>query len=332
MVSLKIQHIAIVGLGSIGRRHLRLIRALRPELEITLVRSGIGQFWPEESLAQRKVDSISEAIKAGVQAAIISSPSSFHIHQALEFVHSGVHLLIEKPLSHDLQNVSELLSLASEQSIIVLVGYVLRYDPAARFFKEQLQRRIIGTILHASIECGSYLPDWRPEQDYRQSVSAQKELGGGVLLELSHEIDYAYWFFGEIQEVQAYLHFSNTLDISVEDMAQLLLFSQDSVPIQMHLDFYRRHPKRCCVVHGTEGELVWDAIAGEVLYRPATGKSETTSFSSERDHMYREQLHHLMVCLENEESPIVSLNDGMKVLNIIEAARHSHSTGGKVVL
>mgnify|MGYP001280246073 CR=1 FL=1 len=101
-----LSHIAIVGLGSIGRRHLRLFRELRPELEITLVRSGIGQSWPEESLAQRKVFSISEAINAGAQAAIISSPSPYHIEQSLEFASSGVHLLIEKPLSHNIQNVN----------------------------------------------------------------------------------------------------------------------------------------------------------------------------------------------------------------------------------
>ena len=151
MVSLKIQHIAIVGLGSIGRRHLRLIRALRPELEITLVRSGIGQFWPEESLAQRKVDSISEAIKAGVQAAIISSPSPYHIDQSLDFVNAGVHLLIEKPLSHNFQNVNELMSMAKDKGNIVLVGYVFRYDPAALYFNDQLQSGVIGKLLQCCV-------------------------------------------------------------------------------------------------------------------------------------------------------------------------------------
>jgi len=332
MVSLKIQHIAIVGLGSIGRRHLRLIRVLRPELEITLVRSGIGQFWPEERLAQRKVNTILEAIKAGVQAAIISSPSPYHIEQSLEFVNAGVHLLIEKPLSHNFQNVNELMSMAKDKGNIVLVGYVFRYDPAALYFNDQLQSGVIGKLLHASIECGSYLPDWRPEQDYRGSSSSLESLGGGVLLELSHEIDYANWFFGPLQEVQARLHQSTTLEAQVEDIAQLLLFSQNSVPIQMHLDFNRRHPKRCCVVQGTDGELLWDAIAGKVTTKKVAEKPVTKTFSLKRDQIYRDQLCHFLECLEQGNTPAVSLENGFNVLKIVEAARSSHNTGERIRL
>jgi predicted dehydrogenase len=332
MVSLNINHIAIVGLGSIGRRHLRLLRELRPELEITLVRSGIGQAWPEELLAQRKVSSISEAIKAGVQAAIISSPSPYHIEQSHEFTSAGVHLLIEKPLSHNTQNVNELMSMIKNKGNIVQVGYVLRYDPAARYFKDQLQNGIVGEILHASIECGSYMPDWRPEQDYRKTSSSLESLGGGVLLELSHEIDYAGWFFGPLKEVQARLHQSTTMDIQVEDIAQLLLFSYNSVLIQMHLDFNRRHPKRCCVAQGSNGELLWDAIAGKVTIKKVAEQHVTKTFPFERDHIYREQLSHFLECLEHGNTPAVSLENAFNVLKIVAAARSSHNTGERISL
>ena len=173
----RIQHIAVVGLGSIGRRHVRNLKRLRPELEITLVRSGQGPVWPEEQLAERIVKTSAEAIAVGAQAAIISSPAPFHVPQAQEWLKEGRPLLIEKPLSYDTTGITDLKALAEAQNIPVLVGYVLRYDLAAQHFYHWLKSKEIGELLHVCIECGSYLPDWRPEQDYRKSASASMALG-----------------------------------------------------------------------------------------------------------------------------------------------------------
>ena len=161
-----INHIAIVGVGSIGRRHLKILRDLRPELEITLVRSGIGKNFNEIDLADRVVLSIEEAIALNIQAAIISSPATKHIEQALVLANAGIHLLVEKPISHNSKNLKELQNLIIEENIVFLIGYIFRYEPAANKFSDLLQQEDIGRILHARIESGSYLPDWRPNQNY----------------------------------------------------------------------------------------------------------------------------------------------------------------------
>ena len=155
---MKINKLAIVGLGSIGRRHLRLLSEMRPDIEITIVRSGKGGSCDEESLAERVVFSIEEAVSCGVQAAIVSSPASLHLEQSLKLAKAGVHLLIEKPLSTSVDNVSNLLDLIHKNEIVVAVGYVLRHEPGAIKFYDWLSNRLTGKILHASIECGSYLP------------------------------------------------------------------------------------------------------------------------------------------------------------------------------
>ena len=328
----RIQHIAVVGLGSIGRRHVRNLKRLRPELEITLVRSGKGPAWPEQQFAQRVVMTSAEAIRAGAQAAIVSSPAPFHVSQSMEWLKAGKPMLIEKPLSDNTRGLSELKALVETHNIPVLVGYVLRYDQAAQYFYHLLQSKEIGDLLHVCIEWGSYLPDWRPEQDYRKSASASMALGGGVLLELSHEIDYANWFFSPFLEVQASVHYSKTLEINTEDGADLPLKNLEGLPVFLHLDFYRRVPTRQCRLQTTKGELVWDALAQKVCWTSAGGQISEQHFSQSRDDLFLRQLEHFFDYIENNDSPKSSLQDGVEIVKVIEKAKLSNLHGERVTI
>ena len=327
-----LRHIAIVGLGSIGRRHLRLLNQLRPEIAVTLVRSGKGSRWPEEALATQTVPSIQQALDLGIQAAIISSPAPTHVPQAAELIRAGIPLLIEKPLSNRLSDAVQLSDLAQQANTLVLVGYVLRYAISALRFHELLSEGRLGVPLFARIESGSYLPDWRPEQDYRLTASARSELGGGVLLELSHELDYANWFFGPFHNMQAALRNSGTLGIDVEDTADLVLKAHDSLPVSIHLDFCRRHATRTCTIYGQEGSLTWDAIQNRISWLSAAGDDEHWDCAAERDAMFRSQLTHFLACVEQGETPKVSLSDGIDALALVEAARQSDREGNVVYL
>ena len=324
--------LAIVGLGSIGRRHLRLISEIRPDIKIIVVRSGHGSACDEEKMAVKITDSIGDAIKEGIQAAIISSPATLHLKQSLELAKNGIHLLIEKPISHTSDRVKELLKIVNENRITIMVGYVLRYDLGAMKFKNWLDNKVKGKILHARIECGSYLPDWRPDQDYRKTVSALSELGGGVLLELSHEIDYLYWFFGKPKDVQAQIRNSGTLDINVEDQADLLITSKQGYPITVQIDFNRRHVERKCRVLTTEGELIWDAVNKNVTWKGVNKEQFKYEYNNERNSIYRKQLEVFFDCIENDNDPIVTVKDGVNVIKLIDAARNASKKGSKVIL
>lgn len=320
-----VNRVAIVGLGSIGRRHLRLLREKRPEIHITVVRSGRGGGCPEEGLASSVVGSVEEAAEKGLDAAILASPAPLHASQARTLVKNNVPVLIEKPLSDSLSESVYLLSKEAEKSsALALIGYVFRYSRAATCFLEELNRGRAGKPLFARIDCGSYLPDWRPDQDYRLSSSANSELGGGVLLELSHEIDYGNWFFGPFQSVQSVLRNSGTLDIEVEDTADILLRTKDDLPVSIHLDFCRRKPGRSCTLYGSEGTLNWDALKNRVEFTPANGEYEFWQFQGERDDMFRAQLDHFFACIEQGKNPRVGIEDGIGALELVEAARQSH--------
>lgn len=326
-----LERVAVVGLGSIGRRHIRILRELRPDLHITGVRSAPGPT-DERLSVQRTVFSLQEAIADGIQAAVIASPAPAHIAQAIELATAGCHLLIEKPLSPNLSGVDQLRQQVHDNQLTALVGYVLRHDEAAQQFNSMLEEGASGNVLSVFIECGSYLPDWRPERDYRDTVSARQALGGGVLLELSHELDYASWCFGPFHDIQAKLQRSGSLELDVEDQAQLLLSNADSVPVTILLDFCRRTPTRRCVVQGQAGELTLDLLRHRVTMRGPEGVVFQKQFDADPDAKYRQQLRHFLDCVERSTAPRVTIDDAAAVVRIVDAARRANSAGASVRL
>jgi predicted dehydrogenase len=329
---MKINCLAIIGLGSIGRRHLKLISEIRPDIDIIVVRSGYGDVCNEEIIAKKTVYSIEDAIKEGIQAAIISSPATLHLKQSIELAINGIHLLIEKPLSHTSYKVEELLKNVNDNNVLAMVGYVLRYDPGAIKFNNWLSSKMRGKILHVRIECGSYLPDWRPGKNYQNTVSASSDLGGGVLLELSHELDYLHWFFGKPIDVQANVNNSSTLDINVEDQADLLITNEQGYIISAQIDFNRRFTERKCRVITTEGELIWDEINKNVIWNAVDEDPIIYEYNTERNFIYRKQLEVFFDCIEKNKRPIVTLEDGINVVKLIDAARKASNNGCKVFL
>jgi len=245
---------------------------------------------------------------------------------------AGIHLLIEKPISKTSDGINQLLKILNEKNLIAMVGYVLRQDPGAIKFKKLIDDNSVGGILHARIECGSYLPEWRPGLDYKKTVSARSELGGGALLELSHELDYLHWFFGKPKDVQAMLRNSGLLGIDVEDQVDLLITSAQGYCISVQIDFNRRHLERKCKVLTTEGELTWDAVNKNVTYKLAEKVEKIYSYDNERDYIYRKQLNIFIDCIENNITPPVTIENGVDVMKLIDSAREASINESKVYL
>jgi len=325
-----INHLGIIGLGSIGRRHLRLVKELYPELNIIAIRSGKGEKVEEEKLLNMVVHSLEEAIGYGIEAAIIATPSIYHIQQAIDLMERGIHVLIEKPLSHSLDNITKLLKINKKKETVALVGYCLRYNSGAIHFKKILQDFDIGQILHVQVDCSSYLPEWRKGQDYRKSVSAKAELGGGVLTELSHEFDYIRWFFGDMKNVSANIKNSGLLDIDVEDSADIIFESEKGITISVHLDFVSQNIKRNCFVKCSNGNLIWDIIKNHIIWSPKKGDEQLDTYPNDQNYIYRKQLEHFFDCIENNKQPSVSIHDGLAVMHMIDAIKKSNNVGEKI--
>lgn len=327
------QRILIVGLGSIGRRHLRIIRETMPESDIRVLRHKTSSEIPEFS--NGCFDSLDDACAFAPQLAVIANPASFHLNVAIPLAMSGVHLLIEKPLSHGTADVQTLLKLVKDKNLILQVGYNLRFLPSLIDFRQRIHQGSIGKVLSVRCEIGQYLPTWRPGTDYREGVSARSELGGGVLLELSHELDCLRWIFGEIGWVNAWIGKLSGLEIDVDDTAHLVLgFSHDSqsaCPIAtLSMDFIRHDTTRHCIAIGELGSLRWNALTGSVeLLLPGECKWQVAyHYQHNRDESYLAQWLHFLSCVETGSHPLVSGLDGQAVLQVIEAAKLSALTQG----
>ena len=327
-----VNRILIVGLGSIGKRHLRIARELFPNADIRAMRHKAVEEVAEYS--NGSFSNINEAVAFAPQIAIIATPAPFHLKTALALAGAGVHLLIEKPLSMSLGGITELLEVCERNQVVLLTGYNLRFLPSLQCYRDFFGENIIGRVLSVRCEIGQYLPLWRPDSDYRKGVSARRELGGGVLLELSHEIDYLRWIFGEVDWVRATLSRQSSLEIDVEDVAHLILgFTRAPDGRQLigsvNLDFFRYDSTRLCTAIGEKGSLRWDGLLGEVALYEAGSNGWRILFCQEhqRNDSYLAEWKHFVECVRQQKTPLITGEDGLKVLEIIEAARCSFSDG-----
>lgn len=321
----------VVSLGSIGRRHLGNLRRLRPDARIGVLRlaspAGADDMPPE---ADAQFHDIEAAVAFAPRAAIIASPASAHLEVARRLAEDGAHLFMEKPIADRIEGVAELVDGCVARGLVLMVGYNLRFHPSLRAMKREIDAGAIGRVLGARAEVGQYLPDWRPGSDYRRGVTARAELGGGVLLELSHELDYMQWLLGRPREVSARGGRLGDLEIDVEDIVELTLGYDRRQLASVHLDMLQRAPTRQCRVIGTEGTLLWDGIADRLeIYRVAEScwREVPVARLAERNQMYLDELEHFLGCVATGSPPRCDGHDGLAVLALVESARRSMATG-----
>tara|TARA_B100001093_G_scaffold512132_1_gene581420 strand:+ start:230 stop:1255 length:1026 start_codon:yes stop_codon:yes gene_type:complete len=323
----KIQTLLVVGLGSIGLKHIKTVKAIRDEIKVIALTSRPSDH-KENHLISNIVDNLDDALKLVPDAAIISNPASKHIEFAVPLAKKSIPLLIEKPISDSLAKVDQLIKAINSTNNFVLVGYNLRFLKSLKFFRDLVQGNEIGKILSVRASVGQDLKTWRKDRDYREGVSSKRSLGGGVLLELSHEIDYLSWIFGRIQSVSGYFNKVSNLEIDVEDISHLLLKFDDSsqakdLVANLSLDFLRQDITRCCVAIGETGTLRWDGINGKVELFQGGKWNVTFEEKAKVDTSYESELQHFFDCVENCNEPFIDLESSINVLKVIEGIKLS---------
>jgi predicted dehydrogenase len=329
--------ILIVGNGRMGSRHLRLSRRFLPDAEIKiLIHQRLNG---NVKLSDSFLESMEQVRKFGPHIAIIANPAPFHLEIAQELARAGIHLLVEKPLATSTLGIKELIKTCKKNNIILMTGYNLRFSPSLKYFHELIKGKTVGKILSVRCEVGQYLPDWRPTKDYRMTVSANHSLGGGVLLELSHEIDYLRWIFGEIKLVSAILSRQSSLEIDVEDSAHLFLRFEPNtegheIIATLNLDFIRHDNTRSCTVIGENGTLRWNALTGVIdIYQKNSVTWEVLfTQNSDTDETLIAEWENFLDSISKNVEPCVTGEDGFRVLEIIEAARKSSDIGSQVLV
>lgn len=329
--------VLVAGFGSIGRRHLANLRKLLPSARLTVWRqhTPVSASDSPPAGADAVVGTLGEALATEPEAVIVAGPASTHIETALPFAEREAHVFVEKPISNRLEGLDPLVEICRTNRRVLMVGYVLRFSPVLLRMKQLLESNAIGAVRSARIEVGQYLPDWRPGADYRQGVSAQSQLGGGALLELSHEIDYARWLFGEVMRVTCLAEHVSNLEIDVEDVAELVLSFSGTAgrkgPIaSVHLDFLQRTPSRTCQIIGDEGTIRADLI--RQVIEVCGERVPVHRDSAETSDPYIEQFRCFFDCIHSGTSPPVDGTSARHVLEVVLAAKRSSQTGTRQTL
>ena len=338
--------VLIVSLGSIGKRHLRNTRKLIPDAKIAVYR----QYTRDDKIIPKDADYIffhlDEAISFKPNVCIIASPASEHINNSKVFLDNGAHLFIEKPLATHSSDIKSFVNIAKSSSLFMMVGYVLRFLPALQKIRELLSNQIIGQVRTAHIQVGQYLPDWRPSQDYRKGVSAQASLGGGALLELSHELDYAVWLFGQPDSLQCSKAKLSDLDIDVEDYANVIFEytkydSKRRVIVQ--LDFLQRVANMSIQIVGSLATLKANLITEDIyIYTPDNPGGEYINIekSINGNEPYLRQFDFLFSKCFNNYKPVynqtplftdwVTVKHASKVLRLVDLAKYADEKGCRI--
>jgi predicted dehydrogenase len=315
----------IAGLGSIGRRHLRNLNALG-EQDIVLFRSGMSTLPDDELEGLATETNIETALAHKPDAVIVSNPTALHLDVAIPAAEAGCHLFIEKPISHNLERVDDLLAAVKRGGGKVLVGYQFRFHPGLQAVKRWLMEGRIGKPISAHAHWGEYLPDWHPWEDYRQSYAARRDLGGGVVLTLCHPFDYLRWLMGEVVSVAGWTGQIGELDLEVEDIAEAILEFASGAVGHVHLDYFQRPPAHRLEIIGTEGTIRWDNANGHAsVYRSAEYKWESSLLPDgfDRNGLFMAEMKHFIDVASGDVDPVCPLDDGVRTLRVALAVLSS---------
>jgi predicted dehydrogenase len=322
----------IAGLGSIGRRHFRNLLALG-ERDILLYRTHHATL-PDEELAGFPVETdLHEALANKPDAIIISNPTALHLDIAIPAAQSGCHILLEKPVSHSMTRVEELEQLVQHNGIKVLVGFQFRFHPGLQQIKQMLDAGAIGDPLSARAHWGEYLPNWHPWEDYTMGYAARPELGGGVVLTLSHPLDYLRYLFGEVRSLWAFTS-RKGLNMPVEDLAEIGLRFENGTIGNLHLDYDQRPASHTLEIIGTRGTIRWDNADGTTRLANIDTKDDAGPWQVfpppqgfERNWMFMDELRHFREVLLGQAEPVCTLQDGVQALRLALCACQSDKQG-----
>ncbi len=250
--------ILITAAGSIGERHIRNLWQLGfRDLVVFRTRN-----LPFRDLGEAQVQVVldwQEAINAGADAAFVTSPTHLHMEQTLACLNAGMHVFVEKPIAHNLNQKAELYAALEASKKVLQVGYMLEFHPFLREMKSYCTKSIFGRLISAESYWGDYLPNWHPWEDYKTSYAALEQMGGGVALTLSHELDTVLWLVNELPQKHFTLKSTHpVLPIEADNLTEVIMQFKDSSIARVHMNYVEKNPSRRTVLLFEKGRLTFE--------------------------------------------------------------------------
>jgi len=300
-------NVLIIGFGSIAKKHLTALRSLADTFQVYALRSDRNA--AEEAEVENVFDF--NVLDIPIDFAIISNPTSLHEHYINELAARKIAMFIEKPPISSLKNADSLVQKIKDATVINYVACNLRFHPCIQFTKNFITAHPEKRVNEVNVYCGSYLPDWRPNLDFREVYSANAEMGGGVHLDLFHELDYVHWIFGKPLEVNCTKRSSSSLKINAVDYANYTL-TYSGFTTSILLNYYRKDPKRCMEILFEEETWFVDLLNNSI-----TNDKGSTVFKDGEFRMsdtYQNQMIYFIQCLKENKMPMNCLDEALDTL------------------
>ena len=319
--------VAVVGTGSIGRRHLA-----------TLLRLGCRDLVAVSEHARRRglaVDGVDVSVRhrladvlGHVNLVVVATPTAHHPDQAAAALDAGAHVLVEKPVGATSAGLDDLVALAEARGLVAAAGHQFRFEPGLLALRAMVQAGALGTVLTVEAHQGEHLADYHPGEDYRTGYAARRDLGGGVLRTQIHHLDHLDWIFGPLERVYAAGGHRTDLEIDVEDTATYLFRSAGGTPVQGHLDYRQRPKVVSLLVVGTAARAAWDHYGGRLVVTPTApgAEPEVRTWPYDRDAMFAAQMRDVLDAVRTGRPPRTPLRDGIRAVRLVEAIERSMAT------
>ncbi len=312
----KTDYCLIIGAGSIGERYIRNLWALGYK-NIVVLRTRSLPFRDIGDASVTVVTSWKEVEQLKPIVAFVCNPTAMHLKSAMECAGRGIHVLVEKPLSHTVEGFDLLAQKVRDKNILVHVGYMMRHHPLLKNVYEMVTSKPYGKLLQLQSYWGEYLPDWHPWEDYRTSYAAKRELGGGAALTLSHDLDLACWIAGgKLTEYKRVFNLSSPLEVDVESGADFLLQYDTGVVANVHLNFFQRSKERWYKYVFEDAVIFIDFFKSEMIIRDAAGERSERLEHFDRNDLFIEQIQYFFDSLNQPEKSAVSIAESKQIITL----------------
>ncbi|WP_299074827.1 Gfo/Idh/MocA family oxidoreductase [uncultured Paraglaciecola sp.] len=323
--------VLVCGAGSIGQRHITNLKALGVRVIAWRTRKDkISEL--AEKLKIPVFADLNKALDA-CDAVIIATETHRHVDIAQKAADKKKHLFIEKPISHNLQNLEKLYQISSTNKLVIEVGCMLRMSSTLSQLKEFIDTQKYGSVLTYRAVMGQSLDTWRPGSDYRTSYSADSSRGGGALMDLIHQIDLVQYLFGQIASVYCFNQTIGPLEINAETLSSLTLQSKNGVSGQVQVDMISPIYRGNIEVVTTDALLMWD-IQTNVLSIDKTGIDKiviSPGSEFQRNDFFLSHMRHFISRIHDKNKPeVVSFQDGVSALNVALTAYKSNQEGRRL--
>ena len=332
--------ILIIGLGSIGQRHLRNLRALYGDTiricafrERNLIRLLNNKGEVVDGVLEEEYDvniyqDLDKCLQQeNVDVVIVSTITSKHVEYAIKAVEAGCNVFIEKPLSDIIDRTDELLEKARLNNVIVQVGFQLRYHPCVKYVKELILSKRLKNIFATEFWVGERVSMMHPYEDYKNTYIVTKNMGGGIVLNQQiHEIDLMLYLFGPPKKVFGVTGKLDFVISDVEDRADAMYIYNNMV-VSIHSDFATYPPQRKFIIKAENGMVKVDILNSTVSYTIENTKINKITFTEfNRNDMFMEEIRLFIDDVKQKNIRFVSLEDGIQSLKIALTTLKSSET------